>query len=117
MSSFRDLQNIYEGAWTFGPNQGRIFTGNQSQISLSQTPGQLPGQGPGKFNQYDLNAGSSSNPIRFGENEEGENIPVKNIRNTDILAKIEELKAESDNEGMDYATMMLGRLGEYIKSL
>lgn len=117
MSSFRDLQNIYEGAWTFGPNQGRFFTGNQSQISLSQTPGQLPGQGPGKFNQYDLNAGSSSNPIRFGENEEGENIPAKQVLNIDILVKIDELKKESDDAGMDYATLMLSKLGEYIKNL
>lgn len=117
MSDFRDLQKIYEGAWTFGPNRGRFFTGNQSQISLSQAPGQLPGQGPGKFNQYDLNLGSSSNPIRFGENEEGESITAKKILNTDILAKIEELKKESDDEGMNYAVMMLGRLSDYIKDL
>ena len=118
MSSFRDLQNIYEGAWTFGPNRGRIFTGNESEISLSKGPGQLPVQGPGgKVNTYNLNQGSSSNPIRFADDEEVESIKEKKVLNTVILSKIEELKKESDEEGMDYATMMLGRLSEYIKDL
>lgn len=118
MSSYRDLQKIYEGAWTFGPNRGRVFTGNESEISLSKGPGQLPVQGPGgKVNAYNVSQGSSSNPIRFADDEELEHVQEKKISNKIILDKIEELKKESNDEGMDYATMMLGRLSEYIKDL
>lgn len=118
MSSYRDLQKIYEGAWTFGPNRGRVFTGNESEISLSKGPGQLPMQGPGgSVNAYNISQGSSSNPIRFADDEEAEHIEEKKISNKLILDKIEELKKESNDEGMDYATMMLGKLSEYIKDL
>ncbi len=118
MSSYRDLQKIYEGAWTFGPNRGRVFTGNESEISLSKGPGQLPVQGPGgKVNAYNVSQGSSSNPIRFADDEELEYVQEKKISNKIILDKIEELKKESNDEGMNYATMMLGRLSEYIKDL
>lgn len=117
MSSYRDLQKIYEGAWTFGPNRGRVFTGNESEISLSRGPGQLPMQGPGgKVNAYNISQSSSSNPIRFADDEESE-VEEKQVSNRIILDKIDELKRMSDDEGMDYATMMLGKLGEFIKDL
>lgn len=118
MSSYRDLQKIYEGAWTFGPNRGRVFTGNESEISLSKGPGQLPMQGPGgNVNAYNISQGSSSNPIRFADDEESEHIEEKKVSNILILNKIEKLKEESDSDGMDYATMMLSKLSEFIKRL
>lgn len=118
MSSYRDLQKIYEGAWTFGPNRGRIYTGNESENSLSRGPGQLPMQGPGgNVNAYNISQGSSSNPIRFADDEESEQIEEKQVSNKLILDKIEQLKQESNDEGMDYATMMLGKLSEFIKEL
>lgn len=115
MSDFRDLQQIYENAWRIGPNQGRFFSGNQSDVSLSQIPGGLPTQSPGGvMNVYSSQQSSSSNPIRF-EYEEGH--VDKKVSKLEIIKKIEELKSDSNNDGMLYAVHQLGVLEEFIKNL
>lgn len=112
MSDFRDLQKIYENAWTFGPNRNRFYSGAESQTSLSTGPGQLPVQGPGgRVNAYNLNSSSSSNPIRFGEAEED-----RAISSNKVLTKIRAIKEDAIRDGMDYAVFVLSSLEEFIIS-
>lgn len=119
MSGFRDLQKIYESAWQIGPNRGRFFTGNDSEISLSNYPGQLPAQSPGQMSPYNTGLGNSSNPIRFNEYEEDEKKEVgeKAISNLEVLSKIRDMKQQAVDDGMDYAVFTLTSLESFILSL
>jgi len=46
-----------------------------------------------------------------------EELPEKEISNSEVLKKLEELQAEAEEDGMDYAVIQFSRLKEHIISL
>lgn len=112
VSSFRDLQTIYEDGFrgqSYNPTINRTYAAEPSKHSYR---GELPFNAGGSDNEFArmaLNTG-----ITIADDEEHE--VTGTIDKVTIIDKLDDLMKTASNDEMMYAVHVLGTLKEYIKS-
>ncbi len=113
MSSYRDLQKIYEGGFrgmSYSPSPNSNYT--RVDPSTHSYRGTLPFNAGGSDNEF---ARMSVNTVTaIADDEEHAHNGV--ISKVEILDKIKELQRTANNDEMMYAVHLLGQLKEYVKA-
>jgi hypothetical protein len=114
VNDFEELQRIYEEGYrgqSFDPiKPPNAYPARQDWGPYSRPiPGSPESSGYSAFRQNMV-----GNGIAHIIDEE---LPEKEISNSEVLKKLEELQAEAEEDGMDYAVIQFSRLKEHIISL
>ena len=112
MSSFRDLQTIYEDGYrgmSYNPSPNRTYVAEPSKHSYRSVLPFNAGGSDNEFARMALNTG-----VAIADDEEHEVTGV--IDKMKIIDKLNNLMKTASNDEMMYAVHLLGTLKEYIKS-
>jgi len=114
MSSFRDLQKIYEDyrGMSFNPNPNKAYTAEPSKYSYR---GSLPFNAGGADNAY-ARAALNVGPVIADDEEDAVVVVVGAINKSSAIDKINDLMKMAESDDMMYAVHLLGQLKEFIKS-
>lgn len=113
MSSFRDLQKIYEDyrGMSFSPSPNKSYTAEPSKYSYRGT---LPFNSGGADNQYAASAVQSHGPTPIADDEE--HLDDGEIKKSDVIDHINRLQKQAIADEMQYAAHMLGLVKEFIRT-
>jgi hypothetical protein len=112
VSSFRDLQKIYEGGYrgmSYNPSPNKTYTAEPSNHSYR---GSLPFNAGGSDNEFARMAANTG--VVIADDEEHTATGV--ISRVEVIDKIQELMKTANQDEMMYAVHLLGQLKEFIKS-
>ena len=115
MSSFRDLQKIYEDyrGMSFNPSPNKAYTADPSKYSYRGT---LPFNAGGSDNAYASNennfTGGHPTPISCDEEQYDDG----DVSKKEVIEKIKELQEIASKDEMMYAVHLLGTLKEFLRS-
>ena len=128
MNDFDEIQKIYEGNWYVTNGMNPPYT-----TQVQRTRGmQKPEQGPdpwkalrGKGSASSLYSKGTSgqyhipgNPLaNIGDEEHEHETPEKDIKNTEVLDYVKQLKAKAEDTESPFWIHEIGNLQEFIKSL
>lgn len=113
VSSFRDLQKIYEDyrGMSFNPSPNKSYTAEPSNYSYRGT---LPFNAGGADNQYAAGAVQPHGPTPISCDEEGRD--DGEIKKRDVIEHIKSLQKQAIADEMQYAAHMLGLVKEFIRT-
>lgn len=111
MSSFRDLQKIYEDyrGMSFNPSPNVAYHADPSKYSYR---GSLPFNAGGADNAY-ARAALNVGPVIADDEED---TVLGEIIKSAVVDKINDLMKTAESDDMMYAVHLLGQLKEFIKS-
>ena len=113
MSSFRELQKIYEDyrGMSFDPSPNKSYTADPSKYSYRGT---LPFNAGGSDNAYAAGQEQSHGPTPISCDEEAKD--DGEIKKRDVIKHINDLQKQAIADEMQYAAHMLGLVKEFIRS-
>lgn len=112
VSSFRDLQKLYEGGYrgqSYNPSPNKTYAAEPSNHSYKHGISFGSQDSENVFARAALNTG-----VAIADDEEHHAEGV--IGKAEVISKIKELMKTANNDEMMYAVHLLGLLKEFVKS-